>query len=64
VPPQLLAEQDRAGCISSMNLKDTLRQIQTDFANLSYGRLPQVVFQHLHCGTPRPLGGLPHQILR
>ena len=43
VPPQPLAEQDRARGIGTVHLKDMLRQIQTDCANLSHGRLPQVV---------------------
>jgi hypothetical protein len=40
----LLAEQNRARCIGSVGLEDTLRKIQPDCANLSHGRLPQVVF--------------------
>src|SRR4051794_14975661 len=44
VPPQLPAEQDRARCIGTVNLEDTLRQIHADCANFTHGRLPQVVF--------------------
>jgi hypothetical protein len=40
VPPQLLAEQNRAGGISSVNLEHALRQIHPNRANFSHGRLP------------------------
>ena len=40
VPPQLLAEQNRSRCIGSVSLEHAFRQIQTDRANFSHGRLP------------------------
>jgi hypothetical protein len=43
MPPQLLAEQNCARCIGSVSLENALRQIQSDRANFSHGRLPQVV---------------------
>jgi hypothetical protein len=43
MPLKLLAEQDRSGCISSVHLEHVLRQVQADCANLTHGRLPQVV---------------------
>jgi transposase len=38
--PELLAEQDGAGCARPVRLEHVLRQIQTDGANLFHGRLP------------------------
>src|ERR671916_2707205 len=43
VPPQLPAEQHRSRCIGTVNLEHALRQIHPNRANLSHGRLPQVV---------------------
>ena len=43
MPPQLLAIQNRSGCIGAVNLEYVLRQVQVDCANLSHRRLPQVV---------------------
>jgi hypothetical protein len=42
--PKLLAEQDGAGRARAVRLKHALRQIQSDGANLTHGRLPRVVF--------------------
>jgi hypothetical protein len=48
-PPQSLSKDYITFLIRGMYLKDRLRQIQTDRANLAHGRLPV-------CGQPRHLG--------
>ena len=47
------------GRIRPVPLKDVLRQVQTDRANLSDGRLLLSGDKHHHSGTPRPLGRRP-----
>ncbi|NIJ21070.1 hypothetical protein FHS95_002762 [Sphingomonas naasensis] len=55
---QLPAEHHRAALISATGMKNVLGDIQTDCGNFRHGRLPQVVFQHLHFGTSMPSGGV------
>jgi hypothetical protein len=50
-PPQSLSKDDITFLIRGMYLKEGLRQIQTDRANLAHGRFPA-------CGQPRHLGTL------
>jgi len=39
-PPQTPANNDLACCINTVNLKNALRDIQTNRANVHLGRLP------------------------
>jgi hypothetical protein len=51
-----LAEYRSTPLIRSLNVKDVLGDIQTDYDNLRHGRLPQSGAQHLHFGTSMPSG--------
>jgi hypothetical protein len=55
--PQLPAEQNRSRRISAVHLEHGLRQIHADCANLSQGRLPQVVFNTSSWHT-KAIGGV------
>jgi hypothetical protein len=46
-----LAEYRSTPLIRSVNVKDVLGDIQTDYDNFRHARLPQVVLNTLHLGT-------------
>src|SRR6516225_2472340 len=58
--PKLAPHHDSSRRINPVNLKNVLRQIQTNRANLRHGRLPlSGSTQHRQSGTSMPFGGRP-----
>src|SRR5579871_1581681 len=54
-----LAQYCSTTLVRSVNVKNVLGDIETDYANLRHGRLPLSGAQHIHFGTSMPSAGRP-----